>query len=132
MPQIAMICICCGSQIQDKQPAVLMSFVAKRALDWEPCEITAEWGLRDLCPGHAYALGNISHCQACGRVFLDMRFDDAEITAPLYQGYRGEAYTPLPQQARLLGRCRLGVVKESLIELEGGGCQMALVARRLS
>ncbi len=94
MPQIAMTCICCGSHIQDKQPAVLMPFVAKRALAWEPCEITAEWGLRDLHPGHAYALGNTLHCHICGMVFLDMRFDDAEM-ARLYQGYRGEAYTAL-------------------------------------
>lgn len=94
MPQIAMACICCGADIKDKHPAVLMPFVAKRALDWELCEITAEWGLRDLHPGHAYALGNTLHCHICGMVFLDMRFDDAEM-ARLYHGYRGEAYTAL-------------------------------------
>lgn len=68
-----------------------MPFVAQRALGWEPCEITPEWGLRDLPLGHAHALCTTLHCPACGTLFLDMRFDDSEM-ARLYRDYRGNEY----------------------------------------
>lgn len=97
MPQIANSCICCGAAIEDKQSAILMPFVAKRALDWESCEITLDWGLRDVSPGHAHALGNTLHCHICGTIFLDMRFDDAEMER-LYRGYRDETYARLREQ----------------------------------
>lgn len=71
-----------------------MPFVARRVFDWEPVEITGEWGLRDLKPGMAYPLCNSLQCGDCGMLFLDIRFDDAEMSA-LYTGYRDEAYTSL-------------------------------------
>lgn len=91
MPRIATHCICCGSAALERQSAVLMPFVAQRALGWTPCEITADWGLRDLPLGHAQALCTSLHCADCGSLFLDMRFDDAEM-ARLYCDYRGPAY----------------------------------------
>ena len=91
MPRIATRCPCCDATQLDRQSAVLMPFVARRALGWEPCEVTAEWGLRDLPVGHALALCSTLHCPGCGLVFLDMRFDDAEM-ARLYHAYRGPVY----------------------------------------
>lgn len=91
MPRIATQCICCSSPALQRQSAVLMPFVAQRALGWEPCEITADWGLRDLPLGHAQALCTSLHCPACGCLFLDMRFDAAEM-ARLYCDYRGPDY----------------------------------------
>ncbi|BBR55125.1 class I SAM-dependent methyltransferase [Pseudomonas guariconensis] len=89
---IARACICCDSVHLDKSAAVLMPFVAKRVFDHEPVEITAEWGLRDLRVGMAYTLCNSLQCQACGALFLDYRFSDAQMAA-LYSGYRGAQYT---------------------------------------
>lgn len=91
MPRIATQCICCGSAALERQSAVLMPFVALRALGWEPCEITADWGLRDLPLGHAQALCTSLHCTGCGTLFVDMRFDHAEM-ARLYDDYRGPGY----------------------------------------
>lgn len=68
-----------------------MPFVAQRALGWTPCEITADWGLRDLPTGHAQALCTTLRCTQCQVLFLDMRFD-AEEMGRLYQNYRGPAY----------------------------------------
>lgn len=97
MPRIATQCICCGRPAPERQSAVLMPFVAQRALGWEPCEITADWGLRDLPLGHAHALCISLHCTGCGMLFLDMRFDDAEM-ARLYSDYRGPAYEALRER----------------------------------
>lgn len=74
-----------------------MPFVAHRAFGWEPVEVTADWGLRDIRPGHAYPLCNSVQCADCGALFLDIRFDDAEMQA-LYADYRGEAYTALRER----------------------------------
>lgn len=74
-----------------------MPFVANRAFGWEPVEVTAEWGLRDIPTGHAYPLCNSVQCTHCGAMFLDIRFDDAEMAA-LYADYRGEAYTELRER----------------------------------
>ena len=92
MPRLATHCICCDHTPLERQSAVLMPFVAQRALGWTPCEITPDWGLRDLPKGWAQALCCSLHCPACGTLFLDMRFDDDEM-ARLYHGYRGAAYT---------------------------------------
>jgi hypothetical protein len=90
--QLADACICCGGHDLASSPAVLMPFVASRALGQEPLEITAEWGLRDLKPGMAYTLCHSLQCRACGALFLDYRFTPAQMAA-LYEGYRGPAYT---------------------------------------
>lgn len=91
MPRLATRCICCDTQPLDRQPAVLMPFVAERALGWQACEITAAWGLRSLPTGWAQALCTSLHCPACGCLFLDMRFHGDEM-GRLYAGYRGPAY----------------------------------------
>jgi hypothetical protein len=69
-----------------------MPFVANRVFGWEPVEITAEWGMRDLKPGYAYSLCNTLRCSKCGVMFLDMRFNDREMGA-LYRNYRDAEYT---------------------------------------
>lgn len=94
MASIARHCICCGATHVARSPAVLMPFVAKRVFDWDVVEVTAEWGLRDLPPGRAYAVCNTMHCKDCNALFLDLRFDDEELER-LYADYRGEAYTRL-------------------------------------
>jgi hypothetical protein len=92
MPAIATRCIACDEPRLDRQSAVLMPFVAQRALLWQACEITADWGLRSVPTGHALPLCSTLHCPACGMLFCDLRFDDAEMER-LYHGYRGGAYT---------------------------------------
>lgn len=90
--QLADACICCGGRDLASSPAVLMPFVASRALGQEPLEITADWGMRDLRHGTAYTLCHSLQCRTCGALFLDMRFTPAQMAA-LYEGYRGPAYT---------------------------------------
>src|SRR5687767_5484712 len=85
-------CICCDSPRLEPSPAVLMPFVAKRVFNWEPLEITTAWGMRDLKTGQAYSVCNTLRCDECGVVFLDMRFNETEMSA-LYGGYRDETYT---------------------------------------
>jgi hypothetical protein len=92
--RIASRCICCGSDGLDRSPAILMPFVAKRVFGWEPVEIKADWGLRDIKPGMAYPLCNSVRCAVCGVVFLDIRFSKSEMAA-LYTGYRDERYAEL-------------------------------------
>lgn len=89
---IATRCICCDGPHLGPSPAVLMPFVAKRVFNWEPVEITPDWGFRDLQSGHAYSVCNTLRCEQCGVAFLDMRFNDAEM-ASLYRNYRDEIYT---------------------------------------
>jgi len=89
--QIADCCICCGSPQLARSPAILMPFVAQRALGIDPIEITAGWGLRDLTQGTSYMPCHSLQCQACGALFLDIRFTDAQM-ASLYHGYRDTAY----------------------------------------
>lgn len=89
---IAGRCICCDGDRLRKSPAVLMPFVAKRVFDWEPVEITPDWGMQTLSPGMAYPLCNSIQCTDCGALFLDMRFDEAEM-GRLYSGYRDPTYT---------------------------------------
>ena len=89
--RIASVCICCASGALEREPAVLMPFVAHRVFGWTPVEITPDWGLRTVPTGHAYPLCNSVECQSCGALFLDMRFDEEEM-GRLYGGYRGPDY----------------------------------------
>jgi len=89
--RIASACICCESTALESSPAILMPFVAHRVFGWTPVEITPDWGLRTVPTGLAYPLCNSVECQACGALFLDIRFDEAEMGA-LYGGYRGPEY----------------------------------------
>jgi hypothetical protein len=89
--RIATCCPCCAGSELRLSPAVLMPLVANRAFGWTPVEITPEWGFRHLKTGMAYALCNSMQCQACGLLFLDIRFDDDEMER-LYWNFRSEAY----------------------------------------
>jgi len=95
--RIATRCVCCGSPRLDGSPAILMPFVAHRALGWEPVEITEEWGLKTIRKGMAYTVCRSLECRDCGHLFLDIRFDDDEM-ARLYGGYREAAYTELRER----------------------------------
>lgn len=90
--ELADACICCNGKDLSSSPAVLMPFVASRALGQAPLEITTDWGMRDLRPGMAYTLCHSLQCRACGALFLDYRFTSAQM-ASLYQGDRNAEYT---------------------------------------
>lgn len=93
-PHLARQCVCCGSARLIRSPAILMPFVAHRALGWAPVEIDASWGLKTIRQGNAYTICASLACQDCGLLFLDIRFSDDELAA-LYDDYRGAAYTDL-------------------------------------
>lgn len=84
-------CICCMRERLLRSPAILMPFLAKRIFNYDPIEITEEWGLRDIPKGMAYFLCNTVECQDCGVLFLDYRFSDDELSR-LYNDYRGDDY----------------------------------------
>lgn len=90
--RIADCCICCGSPQLSRSPAILMPFVTMRALGITPIEITQDWGIRDLKQGTSYMPCQSLQCQACGALFLDIRFTDAQMNA-LYHDYRDADYT---------------------------------------
>lgn len=121
MATIATHCACCGGAELEKSPAVLMPFVAKRVFDWDLVEITADWGLRDLQCGHAYAVCNSLHCRECGLLFLDLRFDNSEM-GRLYHDYRGTQYT-CQRDA-----CEPGYARRNEALLQGGGYAMQVEA----
>ena len=90
--KISKECVACGGKDIRRSPAILMPFMAARIFGWEPLDVTAEWGMRDLKPGTAYPVCASLMCRDCGMLFLDMRFDGEEMGA-LYDDYRGDAYT---------------------------------------
>jgi hypothetical protein len=92
--RIASWCVCCGSPNLLRSPAVLMPFVAHRVFNWAPVTIDESWGLQTIPSGKAYSVCNTLYCEACGFVFLDIRFSEAELSR-LYAQYRGEDYTSL-------------------------------------
>lgn len=92
--RIAHACVCCGSAALNRSPAVLMPFVAHRALGWAPVLIDESWGLKTIPSGNAYTVCNSLCCSECGFLFLDIRFSDRELGS-LYNGYREEEYTAL-------------------------------------
>jgi len=87
-------CICCGSEELLSSPAILMPFVADRALGWAPVIIDDSWGLKTIRSGNAYSICKTLRCRECEHLFCDIRFTDVEMNA-LYAGYRGEEYTSL-------------------------------------
>jgi hypothetical protein len=91
-----------------------MPFVANRVFGWSPAEIGAEWGLRDAPTGFAYPVCRTVMCEACEMLFLDMRFDDEEMSA-LYDDYRGEGYTTTRE------RFEPGYATRNALLLAGGG-----------
>jgi hypothetical protein len=92
--RIARTCVFCGGSDLIGVPAVLMPFVAHRALGYAPVEVTPEWGMRDIPNGLLHCRCNTLYCPQCSGVFLDQRFDNEEMSA-LYSGYRGEEYARL-------------------------------------
>ena len=91
---VAQSCVCCGSDNLTKAPAILMPFVAARALGWYPVKIDLSWGLRTVKEGNAYSICNTLSCGQCDLLFLDIRFSSYEMQM-LYSGYRGKDYTTL-------------------------------------
>ena len=92
--EIARSCVFCESLLIVATPAVLMPFVAHRALGYEPAEITEAWGLRDIRTGACHVRCSTVTCIECGGLFLDLRFGVPEMMS-LYQDYRGEEYCRL-------------------------------------
>lgn len=95
--EIARRCIYCNHDTPEASPAIIMPFVAHRALGYALVEITHSWGLRDIPVGTCQARCNTLHCPHCGGLFMDLRFGEAEMTA-LYEDYRGPIYTALRDQ----------------------------------
>ena len=95
--RVADQCICCGSASLNAAPAVLMPFVAHRALHWAPAVIDESWGLQTLKSGMAYSVCRSLQCDGCGLLFSDIRFSDDEL-GRLYRDYRGADYTALREK----------------------------------
>jgi hypothetical protein len=94
---VARNCVACGSSALDAQSAVLMPFVADRALKWRPVVIDESWKLNSVPFGQALSICNSLGCTSCGLIFLDLRFSDDEMSR-LYHDYRGSAYSSLREQ----------------------------------
>ena len=92
--RVARHCVCCGSSALRSSPAIMMPFISDRVFGWKPTRIEAEWGLKTIESGMAYALCNSLVCEECGMLFMDFRFSENEM-ARLYRNYRGEEYTQL-------------------------------------
>ena len=92
--KIAVNCIACGSANLLSSPAILMPFIAERALGWGPVEITEDWGLSTVPTGYAVCRVNTRACDDCGTMFLDLRFGEDEMRN-LYNDYRGSDYNAL-------------------------------------
>jgi hypothetical protein len=92
--KIAVNCIDCGSSNLLSSAAILMPFVAERALGWGPVDITEDWGLNTIPAGQAMCRVNTRACEDCGPMFLDLRFGEEEMQN-LYYDYRGNDYNAL-------------------------------------
>lgn len=92
--KITVNCIACGSSDLLSSPAILMPFIAERALGWGPVEITEDWGLDTVPTGYAVCRVNTRACGHCGTMFLDLRFGEDEMQN-LYKDYRGDDYNAL-------------------------------------
>lgn len=95
--RVAVNCVCCDSGNLLKSPAILMPFLADRIFGWKPVDITDKWGLNTIDNGKAYCVCNSLQCQNCGHLFLDIRFNDDEMSA-LYDKYREDEYTSLREK----------------------------------
>jgi hypothetical protein len=92
--KIASACVCCNSVRLRGSPSILMPFIAHRIFNWRPTLISEKWKLNTVKPGKAYSVCNSLLCMDCNFLFLDMRFDDQELSR-LYFNYRDENYTNL-------------------------------------
>ena len=87
-------CPCCNSTNFLKSPAVLMPFISKRIFDYDLISIEESWLLYNFPSGICLSQCASCQCQDCNFLFLDMRFDDEEMSL-LYDDYRGETYTKM-------------------------------------
>lgn len=85
-------CLCCDSKNLSKGSAVLMPFIAHRIFGYEITNIDNSWNLHNFPTGLCLSQCFSCQCQDCSFLFLDMRFDDEEMSS-LYQDYRGENYS---------------------------------------
>lgn len=92
--ELAKSCVACGSVSLASSAAILMPFVADRALGWGPVTIGPEWQLQTIPAGYACTRVSSLLCRACGHLFMDLRFGAAEMEN-LYAGYRGAEYLAL-------------------------------------
>jgi len=111
--RIATSCVCCGDVRLESSPAVLMPFVAHRVFGWTPVEIDESWGLETIPKGRAYSICRSLRCSACGHLFLDIRFDDAELRR-LYEGYRNPEYVALREHYEPGYRLRNATLREGV------------------
>ena len=76
-----------------------MPFISHRVFDWAPIEITPEWDLEryGIGAGTAYTVCNTLSCRDCSHIFLDMRFNNFEMSK-LYRDYREEEYLNLREK----------------------------------
>ena len=109
----ARFCPFCFSDDLTRSPAVLMPFVADRALGWAPVLIDESWGLNSIPSGGAYSICNSVQCGQCGGLFLDIRFTDGEL-GRLYDDYRGADYTALREGYEPGYEARARVLQEGL------------------
>ena len=92
--KIAKHCVCCNSQKLVGKSAVLMPFISDRIFNWKPTLITKQWSLNTIKSGMAYSVCSSLLCLDCNLLFLDMRFDDEELSQ-LYYKYRDKNYSKL-------------------------------------
>ena len=90
-----------------------MPFVAHRVFGWAPVVIDESWGLETIAKGHAYSICRSLLCSACGHLFLDIRFDDAEMRR-LYRGYRDAEYVELREHYEPGYRARNAHLREGV------------------
>jgi hypothetical protein len=94
---IADRCVCCGHTDLRSSPAILMPFVAHRALGRSPVVIDESWGLKTIPHGTAHSICASLYCPACHFLFLDLRFSEREM-GNLYRDYRGREYNALRER----------------------------------
>lgn len=92
--KLAKKCPCCSSNIFNKNPSVLMPFISKRIFDYDVVAIDQSWKLYNFPEGLCLTQCSSCQCKNCDFLFLDMRFDDEEMSN-LYKGYRDEEYVAL-------------------------------------
>ena len=92
--KIASACVCCNSVRLCSSSSILMPFIAQRIFSWRPTLISEKWKLNTVKSGKAYSVCNSLLCMDCNFLFVDMRFDDQELSR-LYFNYRDENYTNL-------------------------------------
>ena len=90
--KIAKNCPCCNSTNFAKSPSVLMPFIAKRVFGYDLISIDKSWNLFNFPEGLCLSQCCSCQCKECGFLFLDMRFDDEEMSS-LYANYREDEYT---------------------------------------